>query len=404
MKRAAMVIILCLAVAGCGSGINGDDIGIGRGAADPLSLLFVEHRDGDTQLYYRVGDDPAKQMTTGETDYFGDVHLSDDGSRIIFARSVDNEVGIYSMTPGDAGPTLIVYPVLLATSNRSHHSIDVVNEYDVTADGSAVVFVTTSTDGSAYSSGATEIHTIAFDGSGHQLLVDTGDEDDLVGLPQFSPDGERIAYWRLGNNDRPSGLYVMDRDGRGVRMVASSKEMNHEGFEYLSWSPDGRKIAVVNADQDALYVVNVDGGGGAEEIIRTPETEGFDYLGNPAFSPDGKWIAYHRSAMNAPGQVFTDPAQALSGSSAEIFMIPVDGGAARQVTDEGQQMEAADDPVFTPDGSTLVFVGGPMDPKTIDQQNPLKDFGIYRVAIDGSGVRKLHSGRADQFDIALRTG
>ena len=65
--------------------------------------------------------------------------------------------------------------------------------------------------------------------------------DQAVRSPQFSPDGETIAY--IGDDPDPikpaSSIYLIDRDGRNRRQLVRSKDF----IFYPSWSPDGRSIA-----------------------------------------------------------------------------------------------------------------------------------------------------------------
>ena len=99
----------------------------------------------------------------------------------------------------------------------------------------------------------------------------------------WSPDGRKIAI--VGNPMFPppagtpytfaSKIYVMNADGSGQRRLTGGTA---DFEESPAWSPDGRKIAFV---RDGVYVVNADGSG---ERRLTRIRAAFRGL---AWSPDG---------------------------------------------------------------------------------------------------------------------
>jgi Tol biopolymer transport system component len=111
-----------------------------------------------------------------------------------------------------------------------------------------------------------ELHVMNLDGGDHRQLTDddTGD-----GSPAWSPDGARIAF--VSNRAESARclfhdcagytneLYVMDADGGGVTRLT---ETPHEEAS-PAWSPDGERIVYSRIlDENAtheLYVVNADG-------------------------------------------------------------------------------------------------------------------------------------------------
>lgn len=111
-----------------------------------------------------------------------------------------------------------------------------------------------------------ELHVMDLDGSNHRQLTDddTGD-----GSPSWSPDGERIAFVSNRAESAPclfhdcagytNELYVMDADGRDVTRLT---ETPHEEAT-PAWSPDGERIVYSRIlDENAtheLFVVNADG-------------------------------------------------------------------------------------------------------------------------------------------------
>jgi Tol biopolymer transport system component len=85
--------------------------------------------------------------------------------------------------------------------------------------------------------------------------------------------------------------------------------------------------------QMTLYIANADGSGERPLFA----ISGFDY--NPAFSPDGKWIAF-TSERNGSGE-------------ADLYRVHVDGSGLERLTDD----PALDDQAaFSPDGNQIAFV------------------------------------------------
>jgi Tol biopolymer transport system component len=98
-----------------------------------------------------------------------------------------------------------------------------------------------------------------------------GQDSRLGPAVRWSPDGARIAF-RLYNSQ--AALYVMNRDGSGLRLVADATgerdETTDQWNSSFAWSPDGSRIAYISPDlspwppdvarNGRLYVVNVDTG------------------------------------------------------------------------------------------------------------------------------------------------
>ena len=108
---------------------------------------------------------------------------------------------------------------------------------------------------------------------------------------RISPDGERIAYFRIG--DRQSGIWVMNSDGSNPNRVFEAKDGAIPGGP--AWSPDGQTIAVsVHAERRHeaghlqefnFRLVILDLAGGPPVTVAPPLTAG---LGPPQWAPSWK--------------------------------------------------------------------------------------------------------------------
>jgi len=116
-------------------------------------------------------------------------------------------------------------------------------------------------------------------------LVELTDDDHPCTSPLWSPDGERIAYVR-GNGD----LRVMDADGGHDRSVSASWNLGD-----VAWSPDGRWLAFARLDPDynsEIWIVPAEGGEPVN-VTRHPE-----YDETPVWSADGTLLAWHTTRHN----------------------------------------------------------------------------------------------------------
>lgn len=240
------------------------------------SDLFLIQPDG-TGLTY---------LTRGEGREFSPA-WSPDGSQIAFQLFIlgSSRSGLYVM---DADG-----------SNRVQLT-DRANDQDPawSPDGTRIAFARESREDTG--EGATvSMDLFAIDADGSDLTQLTrGPENDLA--PDWSPDGSRIAFMRLGRefgipiSGAPGAqIHVLDlADGAVTRLTDGTGNNLHP-----SWAPDGARI-LFSSDRDDpenqdLYVINADGTG----LVRLTTDPGDDYF--PSWSPDGIKIVYV-SSHDAP--------------------------------------------------------------------------------------------------------
>ncbi|MGB6121248.1 MAG: hypothetical protein WBG80_05025, partial [Bacteroidota bacterium] len=143
--------------------------------------------------------------------------------------------------------------------------------------------------------------------------------DQAVRSPQFSPDGETIAY--VGDDPDPikpaSSIYLIDRDGGNRRQLVRSKDV----IQYPSWSPDGRSIAYPYRDS----------------VWKTAVVDVRDPNNRKDFGPGfvNGWLEGGK-AINL----------ALAGSS---WRVPLDGGPREQISEDSTRM------IFSPSGDGEVM-------------------------------------------------
>jgi imidazolonepropionase-like amidohydrolase/Tol biopolymer transport system component len=200
-------------------------------------------------------------------------------------------------------------------------------------------------------------HYIIFDllGDIYRLPIEGGEATSLgSGMawdmqPRYSPDGMSIAF----TSDRAGGdnLWLMDADGNNPRALTK------ESFRLLNsptWTPDGQYVAgrkhftaQRSLGAGEIWIYHTAGGAGLQMTEKSSDQKD---LGEPAFSPDGRYLYYSRDASSGSNFSYNkDPntqiyvIERLDRESGEIkYVTGGPGGAIR--------------PTPSPDGRHLAFL------------------------------------------------
>ena len=144
----------------------------------------------------------------------------------------------------------------------------------------------------------------------------------------MSRDGIRLALSTFSAN---ADLVLLD--------LSTQNEARLRGLSPRgpAWAPDGHSLIFTSASVGGRFDLWIQPVRGIESA--GPPRRLTDHAGsaaNPAFSPDGRWVAYYR---------------VLAGQR-DIWIVPAAGGSPVQFTDN----EAADlHPAWSPDGTRLAF-------------------------------------------------
>jgi eukaryotic-like serine/threonine-protein kinase len=181
-----------------------------------------------------------------------------------------------------------------------------------------------------------------------RLTYDPG----LTTMPALSPGGDLLAYAsdRFGRGDLD--IWVTQTAGGAPLRLTDDPANDHSP----DFSPDGKQI-VFRSDRGGggIYLMSALGGP-ARRLFK----EGY----RPRFSSDGTRISY-----------WTGPTRGLAplGGTA-VFVAPLDGGAPTRLA---ANLSAARDPLWAPDGRSLVVLGRRAD------DPPSEPFDWWWVPVDG---------------------
>jgi len=240
-------------------------------------------------------------------------------------------------------------------------------------------------------------------GATNRLNLEHYLEMESVAGAQIAPDGSRIVYTRQWtdkvNDRRASSLWMMDTDGTKNRHLIDGSGAR--------WSPDGTRIAYTHEGEPSgsqIFVRWMDAEGAVTQITRL--------VNGPSaieWSPDGRSIAFTSrvddradfAGVDLPsrprGATWTadpkvveragykrDRSGYIDTGWTHIFIVPADGGTARQLTDGDYNHSGI---AWSPDGTEIYFTSNRRD--DADRPENWQESDIYAVSVETLAIRQL---------------
>lgn len=146
--------------------------------------------------------------------------------------------------------------------------------------------------------------------------------------PVMSTDAKSVAY--VSDEDGEQQIWIASADGTNPRKLTSGKRQ----IKSIHWSPDSKWLTYFDTHM-RLYVISATGGA-PKEIAHYS-----DFFASPLhnFSPDSKWIVYSRNAMHTANR--------------QIEIFDVEKGVSRTISD-GIADDFS--PAFSVDGKWIAFL------------------------------------------------
>ena len=219
-------------------------------------------------------------------------------------------------------------------------------------DGSQVAFSWVGDDGENQ-----DIYLTMVDGGARSRLTENAAPD--VG-PAWSPDGSSIAFARIGEDI--DGIYLVSPLGGRERKLTDVRA-NFAGrgiFSLLSWSPDGRTLAIPHRPSPGAPVrIDLLSIATGEMRPLTSPPAGFQGDYHVAFSPDGSSVAFVRIS---------------SYRASDVFLNALDASLPQRVTSLGWNIGGL---AWSPSGTELLF----------SSQGPGPE--VWRVSPEGGDPRPV---------------
>ncbi len=159
--------------------------------------------------------------------------------------------------------------------------------------------------------------------------------------PAISPQGDKIAF--ISDRDDYFDVYVISTiDNKITKIVDGQRTKNFEELHLLtpgmSWSPDGKRIAlaVKSGDHDAVHLIDI--ASGDEEKLEFD----LDGIFSVDWSKQGNKIAFIGN----------------TSSQSDVYVYDVNSKKLENITDD---VFSDADPVFSPDGKKIYFASDRRD-------------------------------------------
>ena len=245
-------------------------------------------------------------------------------------------------------------PVALSAQNEPDGTLKLVTYLDwewvanpqISPDGSQIIYTRSWVD-KIDDRRASEVYIMNADGSRKRRLTDGSS-------PKWSPSGDRILFTRQGDTEGTQ-IFVRWMDAEGAETQVTRLENSPGSIE---WSPDGKQIAFsMSVDSDHPWPISLPGRPDGAKWTEAPKV--VDRL------------VYRRDRRGYIDEGYT-----------HLFVVPADGGTARQLTDGDWNHNGV---AWTPDGAEILFTSLRVE----NAEHEWRQSDIYSVSVGSGAITRL---------------
>ncbi len=315
-------------------------------APDGRTIAYVwDGNQSKFDIYLRsIDGGPARLLTHGQgNDFFPS--FSPDGTHLAFLRN-DGWEGKLIVVPVQGGPERVVATIDTAPGQWTDDCGPLLGNVGPiwSPDGRELI---------AFDQGHFGIYAISVaTGKRRQLTSDTETSRDFYPLP--SPDGRLLAYVHYVSHGIGDLFVIAMQPGAEPRQVTHDRAT----IRGISWASDGQSLIFASNRTGPSELWRVE----LRNLTLQPVPADTSEAANPAFAPNGKWLAFDNFHMNSNVKVAEIPAQ-----DGPIQLRTI-------VSSLGRNREAS----LSPDGKRLLF--------TSDRSG---SWQIWQSAPDGTTARQL---------------
>jgi Tol biopolymer transport system component len=183
--------------------------------------------------------------------------------------------------------------------------------------------------------------------------------------PMWAPSGDKIAFLGYHTPKEGDAIAVMDADGDNERVVARPGLFQGD----FDWDPTGQEVVYETFDQDGAQLRMTDHLGGKDRNFS--HGAGFFIDRNPEFSPDGKTVLFERHYPH--GAPHSD-------------LYTRDRKTGRELPMTGYAKECLD-PTWSPDGKKVAFVSN---------MSGRGDYDLFVYDVENRSLQEMSSEIGDE--------
>jgi Tol biopolymer transport system component/TolA-binding protein len=235
-------------------------------SSDQKKLAFTTNRENGRKDLYVVPISVKDTRTTGPADlvfegwsmaaYNVDFSWSPDGSKI--ALTQDNDIWVVPLTGGKP--------------NRITNTPEKESWIRWSPDGKMISFYT-------HSKSIRTLNVISASGGNSSIVLND------CRFTAWSPDSKEFAVYSGGN------ISIISLDGKTIKQIFNQNDLNLDNMSAPEWSPDGNNLAFIGykskENESRLFMIP-SGGGKITELAPDDGSE----KSTVYWSPDGKWIGF----------------------------------------------------------------------------------------------------------------